>query len=92
MLFNMHTVTPKGKLADVAGVVMIDDIDVHLHPGWQREIVPKLAETFPKMQFIITTHSPLVVGTVHAANIRVIEENQIRQFQEIGRASCRERV
>ncbi len=82
MLFNMHTVSPKGKLTDLAGVVMIDDIDVHLHPGWQREIVPKLAEAFPKMQFIITTHSPLVVGTVHAANIRVIEENQIREFTE----------
>ena len=35
MLHNMHTVSPKGKLADLAGVVMIDDIDVHLHPGWQ---------------------------------------------------------
>jgi AAA domain, putative AbiEii toxin, Type IV TA system len=82
MLYNMHTVSPKGKLTDLAGVVIIDDIDIHLHPGWQREIVPKLAETFPKLQFIITTHSPLVVGTVHAANIRVVEENQIRQFTE----------
>ena len=82
MLYNMHTVSPKGKLADLAGVVMIDDIDIHLHPGWQREIVPKLAETFPKLQFIITTHSPLVVGTVHAANIRVVEENRILQYTE----------
>jgi len=82
MLYNLHAVSPKGKLAALAGVVIIDDIDVHLHPGWQREIVPKLASTFPKLQFIITTHSPLVVGTVHATNIRVIEDNQIREFTE----------
>lgn len=82
MLYHMHTVMPKGKLTELAGVVMIDDIDVHLHPAWQREIVPLLAKTFPKLQFIITTHSPLVVGTVHAANIRVVEENQIRRFTE----------
>jgi predicted ATPase len=82
MLYHMHTVSPKKKLVDLAGVVMIDDIDVHLHPGWQREIVPKLATTFPKLQFIITTHSPLVVGTVHAANIRVVEDNEIHQSTE----------
>lgn len=44
------------------GVVLIDEIDLHLHPGWQREVVYNLEKTFPACQFIISTHSPQVVG------------------------------
>lgn len=44
------------------GVVLIDEIDLHLHPKWQRSIVASLERTFPNCQFIITTHSPQVVG------------------------------
>ena len=83
MIYHMQYVcTNKSKLTALSGVVMIDDIDVHLHPEWQRTVVPKLATTFPKLQFIITSHSPLVVGTLHAANIRVIEDNQIREYAD----------
>lgn len=83
MLYHLNYVCPKkSKLTDLSGVVMIDDIDVHLHPKWQREVVPKLAGTFPKLQFIITSHSPLVAGTLHAANIRVIEDNQLHEYTE----------
>lgn len=83
MLYHLNYVCPKkSKLTVLSGVVMIDDIDVHLHPKWQREVVPKLAGTFPKLQFIITSHSPLVAGTLHAANIRVIEDNQIHEYTE----------
>lgn len=83
MLYHLNYVCPKkSKLTDLSGVVMIDDIDVHLHPKWQREVVPKLASTFPRLQFIITSHSPLVAGTLHAANIRVVEDNQIHEYTE----------
>ncbi len=83
MLYHLNYVCPKkSKLTDISGVVMIDDIDVHLHPKWQREVVPKLAGTFPKLQFIITSHSPLVAGTLHAANVRVVEDNQIHEYTE----------
>lgn len=83
MLYHLNYVCPKkSKLTDLSGVVMIDDIDVHLHPKWQREVVPNLAKTFPKLQFIITSHSPLVAGTLHAANIRVVEDNQIHEYTE----------
>ena len=44
------------------GVVLIDEIDLHLHPKWQRSVVASLERTFPNCQFIITTHSPQVVG------------------------------
>ncbi len=46
------------------GVVLIDEIELHLHPKWQRDIVPALTRTFPNCQFIVTTHSPQVLGEV----------------------------
>lgn len=46
------------------GVVLIDEIELHMHPSWQRKILPVLSETFPNVQFIITTHSPQVLGEV----------------------------
>jgi len=45
---------------DVPGVVLIDEVDAHLHPTWQRNVGPWFRKHFPKMQFIVTTHSPLV--------------------------------
>lgn len=44
------------------GVVLIDEVELHMHPSWQRKVLPKLKETFPNIQFIITTHSPLVLS------------------------------
>lgn len=44
------------------GVVLIDEIDMHLHPRWQRGIIDKLTKTFPNCQFVLTTHSPLVIS------------------------------
>lgn len=83
LLHHLHDCSKKGqRLTDLTGVVMIDDIDLHLHPRWQRTVVPRLAKTFPRLQFILTTHSPLVVGTVHAANVRVIGKSQVHQFSE----------
>lgn len=51
------------------GIVLIDEVDLHLHPRWQRLVVPKLQETFPNCQFIITTHSPQVLSQVREAVI-----------------------
>lgn len=49
------------------GVVMIDEIDLHMHPSWQRKILGLLKEKFPNIQFIITTHSPQVIGEVDSS-------------------------
>lgn len=54
------------------GVVLIDEIDLHLHPGWQQQIVGLLQTVFPRIQFILTTHSPQVLSTVTNTCIRVI--------------------
>lgn len=55
------------------GVVMIDEVDLHLHPGWQQTILRDLARTFPLVQFIVSTHSPQIVSTVKPTQIRVID-------------------
>jgi predicted ATP-binding protein involved in virulence len=55
------------------GVVLIDEIELHLHPQWQREIIPALTRTFPNCQFIVTTHSPQVVSHVQPDNIYILE-------------------
>lgn len=55
------------------GIVLIDEIELHLHPRWQRVILPWLLETFPNCQFIVTTHSPQVLGQVKAEQIRILE-------------------
>jgi predicted ATPase len=60
-------------------VVLVDEIDLHLHPKWQREIMQFLTERFPNVQFIVTTHSPLVVQAAKDANIVLLrrEEDQV---------------
>lgn len=55
------------------GIVLIDEIDLHLHPKWQRMVVPRLLEIFPNCQFFITTHSPHVITHVKAENIFCLE-------------------
>ncbi|WP_415714625.1 AAA family ATPase [Maridesulfovibrio sp.] len=67
-----------------ACLVLIDEIDLHLHPKWQRRIVPALRETFPNCQFIITTHSPQVLSEVPAENIFSLyrDENGDIQYEK----------
>ena len=59
------------------GVVMIDEIDMHLHPEWQQTILGNLCKAFPKIQFIVTTHSPQVISTVPDHQIRILDGNQV---------------
>lgn len=70
------------KLEDTEGIVMVDEIDLHLHPEWQRTVIQTLSETFPKIQFLFTSHSPLVTGSLEWPNIHVMRENGPEQIQE----------
>ena len=54
------------------GIVIIDEIELHLHPKWQQDILLGLQDTFPGIQFIVTTHSPQVLSTVDNKCIRQI--------------------
>lgn len=59
------------------GVVLIDEIDMHLHPSWQQKVVDSLHKTFPKVQFIVTTHSPTVLTNVPKEHIRVLNSGEV---------------
>ena len=56
------------------GIILIDEIDLHLHPKWQRMIVPRLLEVFPKCQFIISTHSPNVITHVQPDSLYLLQQ------------------
>lgn len=73
------------------GIILIDEIELHLHPAWQQNILIKLQNAFPNIQFIVTTHSPQVLSTVDKRCIRqfVLNENgetviQVPSFQTRG--------
>lgn len=61
------------------GIILIDELDLHLHPRWQREVIRKIPKIFPNCQFIVSTHSPQILGEVDASKIRLLkmEENGI---------------
>lgn len=58
------------------GVVMIDELDLHLHPAWQRRAVVGLTDTFPNCQFVVTTHSPQILSEVKPRNIRLLDVDE----------------
>ena len=57
-------------------VVLIDEIDLHLHPLWQRRIIKDLSSLFPATQFIATSHSPLIVQVAEDANLILLEKQE----------------
>ncbi|MHC5225347.1 retron Ec78 anti-phage system effector ATPase PtuA [Ignatzschineria sp. LJL83] len=70
-ILNPHLEDPRTS----PGVVIIDEIELHLHPNWQQTIIDSLLKIFPNMQFIITTHSPQVISTVHKNQIRFLKSD-----------------
>lgn len=64
-------------IAETEGIVLIDELDVHLHPAWQRKIVKGLQEAFPKVQFIVTTHSPQILSEVSPQNILLLQNGKV---------------
>ncbi|MDX2039662.1 MAG: AAA family ATPase [Acidobacteriota bacterium] len=63
-------------LQETPGVVLIDELDVHLHPKWQRHVVEDLRTTFPKIQFIGTTHSPFVIQSLRSGEELILLDGQ----------------
>jgi predicted ATP-binding protein involved in virulence len=66
--YRMATLNPHllaGAARETPGIVLIDEVDLHLHPNWQRIVVDSLLRTFPRVQFVGTTHSPFIIQTLH---------------------------
>ena len=64
-------------LTETDGIVLIDEIDLHLHPQWQKRILSDLTKIFPKVQFIVTTHAPAVINSVHSENLVLLKDSQV---------------
>jgi predicted ATP-binding protein involved in virulence len=76
-------------LQDGNGIVLIDELDLHLHPKWQRSIVNNLARTFPNCQIIATTHSPQIIGEVKPEFITIIDNEIFKPASSYGIDSSR---
>ncbi len=70
LLYHVCMTCPSGtRLVDNHGIVMVDEIELHIHPKWQINVLPSLSRALPNIQFIVTSHSPLVVGSLEWMNI-----------------------
>lgn len=67
----------KNAVKQTPGVVLIDELDLYLHPHWQQHVLADLQNAFPKFQFIVTTHSPFIVQSVDTNNIIVLDTSYI---------------
>ncbi|NWN47052.1 AAA family ATPase [Pseudomonas sp. MAFF 301514] len=61
------------------GVILIDEVDLHLHPKWQRRLIHQFTETFPNCQFILTTHSPLVISDTKDVLCYVLDDGELEE-------------
>lgn len=78
LAFRAYKLNPhlgKDAALQTPGIALIDEVDMFLHPSWQQTILGSLRAAFPKLQFIVTTHSPQVLSTIRRENIRVLDGN-----------------
>ncbi len=68
-------------LTETTGVILIDEIDLHLHPAWQQRIIGDLTRIFPKVQFIVSTHAPAVINSVKSENLIILKDQAVLHLQ-----------
>ncbi len=78
-LLNPHLGEDAAK--ETSGIVLIDEIDLHLHPKWQRRIVRELQSAFPDLQFIATTHSPFILQSLDPGE--VVDLNSTTDMRDV---------
>ncbi len=71
--------------AGIRGIVLVDEIDLHLHPRLQRELVPRLRKALPQVQFIVTTHSPLVLSSFDRNELVILDRQSEGGVRELDR-------
>lgn len=75
---NGERYTAEGRsILSSPAIVLIDEIELHLHPGWQQTVLPSLLEIFPNTQFIVSTHSPQVLSSIASKHIRLLDEGEV---------------
>jgi len=76
--YRMAVINPQlmeNVLEATPGIVLIDEIDLHLHPAWQQHILDDLLSIFPQIQFIVTSHAPSIINSVKADNLIILKDN-----------------
>ena len=63
------------------GILIIDEIDAHLHPSWQRRVIPTLTRHFPNVQIFASTHSPMMVAGLRAGQVHLLKRNEAEQVE-----------
>lgn len=66
----------RGNIMDIQGIVLIDEVDLHLHPAWQQQVIPLLQKCFPHLQFIGCTHSPMTAGGANDGDIILLDYHE----------------
>lgn len=68
-------------LEETEGIVLIDELDLHLHPAWQKRVLKSLLDTFPKIQFIVTTHSPFIIQETETGQLFLLENCKLKSVK-----------
>ena len=77
--YRMASLNPQlgtSVLNETDGIVLIDEVDLHLHPAWQHRILGDLLEIFPKVQFIVTTHAPAVISSAKSEELVILKDHE----------------
>lgn len=72
----------ENAVTETEGIVLIDELDMHLHPSWQKKVVGLLKQAFPKIQFIVTSHSPFVIQSVTHNELIKFNDHQVEEVSE----------
>lgn len=83
IFFRMAKLNPLLKqtlLLETPGVVLIDELDLHLHPKWQRQVVGDLKKIFPKVQFVATTHSPFIIQSLDEGELMTLDSTNLEDY------------
>ena len=83
--YRMAVLNPQlgeSVLEKTPGIILIDEIDLHLHPEWQQTILKDLQTVFPMVQFIVTSHAPAVINSVKKESIRILDNGKVYQPME----------
>ncbi len=87
---NPDAVRRKTPIAEqMAGIALVDEIDLHLHPIWQRQVIGQIRSVFPNMTFVVTTHSPLTILDVRPGELFVIDQPNLGDPSQIEQTDLR---
>src|SRR5207244_680176 len=69
------------EIAEMEGLVLIDELDLFLHPTWQVKLIPALKAAFPRMQFVVTTHSPILLAGCEQDEVVILQQDAAGNVQ-----------